>query len=104
MLVSSITGINNYDKQLDQYQKLQADTQGIEENDVFSYFPEPKLTAVIFREMVSNIGIIGAIMAIILGYNAVSGEKERGNLKLLLSYPLYRKMLLTVNSLGKSGY
>lgn len=103
MLVSSITGINNYDKQLDQYQKLQADTQSLEENDVFSSFPEPKLTAVIFREMVSNIGIIGAIMAVILGYNTVSGEKERGNLKLLLSYPLYREDVINGKFLGKIG-
>ncbi|AKB34272.1 hypothetical protein MSSIH_3582 [Methanosarcina siciliae HI350] len=103
MLVSSITGINNYDKQLDRYQKLQADTQGLEENDVFTYFPEPKLTAVVFREMVSNIGIIGAIMAIILGYNTVSGEKERGNLKLLLSYPLYREDVINGKFLGKIG-
>lgn len=103
MIASSVSGVNNYSKQLDQYQKMQAENQGTEENSIFTYFPEPKLTAVVFQEMVTNIGLIGSILAIILGYNAVSGEKERGNLKLLLSYPLYREDVINGKFLGKSG-
>lgn len=103
MLVSSVTGINNYDKQLDQYQKSQVENQNPDKNSVFTDFPEPKLTAVVFQEMVTNIGVIGAILAIILGYNAVSGEKERGNLKLLLSYPLYREDVVNGKFFGKIG-
>ncbi|MHC1756504.1 MAG: ABC transporter permease [Methanosarcina sp.] len=103
MLVSSVTGINNYEKQLDQYQKFQVENQNPEENTFFTDFPEPELTAVVFQEMVTNIGVIGAILAIILGYNAVSGEKERGNLKLLLSYPLYREDVINGKFLGKIG-
>ncbi|MDQ1273720.1 MAG: type transport system permease protein [Planctomycetota bacterium] len=103
MLVSSVTGINNYDKQLDQYQKFQVENQNPDKNSVFTDFPEPKLTAVVFQEMVTNIGLIGAILAIILGYNTVSGEKERGNLKLLLSYPLYREDVVNGKFLGKIG-
>jgi ABC-2 type transport system permease protein len=101
MLVSSVTGVNNYEKQLDQYQKFQAQSQDSEET--FIDFPEPDLTAIVFQEMVTNIGVIGAILAIILGYNAVSGEKERGNLKLLLSYPLYREDVINGKFLGKIG-
>lgn len=103
MLVSSITGINNYDKQLDQYQKFQVENQNPDKNSAFTDFPEPKLTAVVFQEMVTNIGVIGAILAIILGYNTVSGEKERGNLKLLLSYPLYREDVVNGKFFGKIG-
>jgi ABC-2 type transport system permease protein len=101
MIASSVTGVNSYNNQLEQYQKMQAETQYTEE--VFVYFPEPELTAVLFQDMIGNIGIIGSILAIILGYNAVSGEKERGNLKLLLSYPLYREDVINGKFLGKIG-
>lgn len=103
MLASSVTGVSNYSKQLDQYQKMQAEDQSMGENDFFTYFPEPKLTSVVFQEMVAYIGLIGSILAIILGYNAISGEKERGNLKLLLSYPLYREDVINGKFLGKIG-
>lgn len=103
MLASSITGINRYNEQLDQYQKIQAENKDAEINSTFTYFPGPKLTAVVFQDMVTNIGVIGAILAIILGYNAVSGEKERGNLKLLLSYPLYREDVINGKFIGKIG-
>lgn len=100
MLASSVTGVSNYSKQLDQYQKMQVEYQ---DSEFFMYFPEPTLTSVVFQEMVTYIGVIGSIMAIILGYNAISGEKERGNLKLLLSYPLYREDVINGKFLGKIG-
>lgn len=103
MIASSVTGVNNFNEQLDQYQKMQAENQGTEENSIFTYFPEPELTSVMFQEMVTYIGVIGAILSIILGYNAISGEKERGNLKLLLSYPLYREDVINGKFLGKIG-
>lgn len=102
-IASSVTGANNYNDQLDQYQKRLVEGQYAEEPETFMYFPEPVLTEVVFQNMVVNIGLIGAILAIILGYNAVSGEKERGNLKLLLSYPLYREDVINGKFLGKIG-
>ncbi len=103
MTTSLVTGVNNYNNQLDQYQRMQAVNQNIEANSVFTSFPQPKLTSVVFQQMVTNIGIIGSILAIILGYNAVSGERERGNLKLLLSYPLYREDVINGKFIGKIG-
>ena len=103
MLASSVTGVNNFSEQLDQYQKMQAENHGAEEDGIFTYFPEPELTSIVFQQMVTHIGIIGSILAIILGYNTISGEKERGNLKLLLSYPLYREDVINGKLLGKIG-
>lgn len=103
MLASSVTGVSNFSKQLDQYQKIQAENQGTEKDSIFTYFPEPELTSVVFQEMITHIGVIGSILAIILGYNTISGEKERGNLKLLLSYPLYREDVINGKLLGKIG-
>jgi ABC-type transport system involved in multi-copper enzyme maturation permease subunit len=55
-----------------------------------------------FVDMVFFVGIIMSLMAIVFGYNAVSGEKENGTLRLLLSYSLPRDRLLLGKWLG--GY
>jgi ABC-type transport system involved in multi-copper enzyme maturation permease subunit len=41
------------------------------------------------------IGVLFSLYAILLGYNSVSGEKEQGTLRLVLSNPLGRVKLLT---------
>jgi ABC-type transport system involved in multi-copper enzyme maturation permease subunit len=55
-----------------------------------------------FVDMVFFVGIILSLMAIIFGYNAVSGEKEAGTLRLLLSYSIPRDRVLLGKWLG--GY
>lgn len=41
------------------------------------------------------VSIIGAVLAIFLGFDSFSGERENGTLKLLLTRPLYRDQLVT---------
>ncbi|NPE27827.1 ABC transporter permease [Methanococcoides sp. SA1] len=101
MLTSSISGITEYNSQLVQYQKIISDLENIESGGLFLSFPEPELISVLFGNIIPNIAIMGAILAIMLGYNAISGEKERGNLQLLLSYPLYRDDVINGKFLGK---
>lgn len=54
----------------------------------------------ILSNLSEYVGIIGAILAVILGYNSLIEEKESGGLKLLLSRPVYRDRLLTGKLLG----
>ncbi|MEL4304852.1 ABC transporter permease subunit [Methanococcoides sp. LMO-2] len=101
MLTSSIAGVNQYNEDLQSYQETMASFGNMKSSDKFLSFPEPELMSVLFGNIVSNIAVMGAILAIMLGYNAISGEKERGNLKLLLSYPLYRDDVINGKFLGK---
>ncbi|MCA9911955.1 MAG: ABC transporter permease subunit [Anaerolineae bacterium] len=59
-------------------------------------------TLTILSNLTEYIAIVGAILAIILGYNALIDEKETGGLKLILSRPVYRDRLLTGKLAGQA--
>lgn len=50
--------------------------------------------------MVENIMMVGAILAIAISYDLINGEKQRGSLKVLLSYPVYRDTIINGKFLG----
>lgn len=57
-------------------------------------------TLTILGNLSEYVGIIGAILAIFLGYNSLIEERESGGLKLILSRPVFRDRLLTGKLLG----
>jgi ABC-2 type transport system permease protein len=57
----------------------------------------------ILQNNIVYVTMVGALMAIFLGFDAMTKEKEFGNLKLLLSRPVFRDQLLTGKILG-GGY
>lgn len=63
--------------------------------------PEPQIYPLaILQNIIKYVSIVGAVLAIFLGFDAVSGEKENGTMKLLLSRPLYRDQLISGKLLG----
>ena len=54
----------------------------------------------ILENLSAYVSIIGAVLAVFLGFDAFSGERENGTLKLLLTRPLYRDQLVTGKLLG----
>lgn len=60
-------------------------------------------TLTILANLTEYVAIVGAILAVILGYNALIEEKESGGLKLLLSRPVYRDQLLIGKLLGNTA-
>jgi len=70
--------------------------------------PEPILVRVqntsspLFPEidLIAFVGVILSLMAIVFGYDAICGEKERGTLRLMLSYPLPRHTVLLAKWVG----
>lgn len=63
--------------------------------------PKPELYPLaILRNIIRYVSIVGAVLAIFLGFDTFSGEKENGTMKLLLSRPLYRDQLITGKLLG----
>jgi ABC-2 type transport system permease protein len=60
-------------------------------------------TLTILSNLTEYIAIVGAILAVILGHNALITEKESGGLKLILSRPVYRDRLLTGKLAGNAA-
>ena len=56
----------------------------------------------ILQNNVVYVTMVGALMAIFLGFDTMTKEKEHGNLLLLLSRPIFRDQLLTGKILGGS--
>lgn len=66
--------------------------------------PIPKLNPIsISKGFVNYIGMIGALLAMILGNHAIAKERRNGTLKLLLSRPIFRDTLLNGKLLGNLG-
>ena len=57
----------------------------------------------ILKNIIEYIRIIGAVLAVFLGFDAFSGERESGALPMILTRPLYRDQLLTGKLLGGTG-
>jgi len=53
-------------------------------------------------DLVAFVGLIMSLMAVVFGYDAICGEKERGTLRLMLSYSVPRHQLLLSKWIG--GY
>lgn len=63
--------------------------------------PAPNVNPIsISKGFVNYIGMIGALMAIVLGNNAIVREKRNGTLKLTLSRPIFRDVFLNGKLLG----
>lgn len=57
----------------------------------------------ILRNIITYVSMVGAVLAIFLGFDAFSGERENGTLKLLLTKPLYRDQIVTGKLLGAAS-
>ncbi len=66
-----------------------------------SFPPSPEIFPLaILRNIVTYISVIGSALAIFLGFDAFSGERENGTLKLILVRPVYRDQFVTGKLLG----
>ncbi len=60
-------------------------------------------TLTILANLIEYVSIVGAILAVTLGANTLSEERESGGLKLILSRPVYRDQLLWGKWLGNTA-
>ena len=66
--------------------------------------PKPSLNPLAASKgFVNYLGMIGALLAMLLGNHAIVKEKRSGTLKLILSRPVYRDWLLNGKLLGNLG-
>ena len=92
-------GIDNYNERLDAYKEQISqikEVEGIEPG----YMPDKPSIMLVFMFMSSYILMLGAILAIAMGFDLLSKEKETKSLKSLLSCPVFRDEIINGKALG----
>lgn len=65
--------------------------------------PMPEIHALtMLGNLTEYVAIVGAILAVMLGYNALTQERESGGLQLILSRPVFRDRLVSGKLLGNA--
>lgn len=129
-IVGMLAGIADYNEELDQYkdrlqqqssnpavqqtiadlQKQISDAQdrGAPAGEIdmlkqqLSALTNPSMPSVmhIFRSFNTYFGVVGMILAVSMGFDLISREKEDGSLKSLLTHPVYRDEVINGKALG----
>ncbi len=102
-LLAMQQGVESYNKQLDSYKEQTAEIEEHPEGMPPGWMPEKPSILFVFQMMSMLFGILYAILAIAIGFNLISGEKESGSLKSLLSHPVFRDTIINGKALGGMG-
>ncbi len=100
--ISIYDGIGQYNDSLEAY------TEQLRQMEEFddpyrSWMPQKPSIMYVFISMMSYMSMLGGILAIAIGFDLVSKEKETRSLKTLLSHPLYRDEIINGKALGGVG-
>ena len=97
-MVTVVLGSAQVHQQVDNYQKSVEFLKSLGKTDLP---PMPNLNPIaVSKNFVNYIAMIGALMAMILGYNAFSKERKNGTLPLILSRPIFRDQVINGKILG----
>ncbi|WP_292520544.1 ABC transporter permease subunit [Methanoculleus sp.] len=105
LVISAISihdGIENYNNSLESYNEQLQRMQELED-PYTSWMPQKPSIMFVFISMMSYMTMLGGILAIAIGFDLVSKEKETRSLKSLLSHPLYRDEIINGKALGGVG-
>lgn len=65
--------------------------------------PMPSLNPIaVSKNFINYLAMVGALLAMILGFTAINKERQAGTLRLILSRPVFRDQLLTGKVLGNA--
>lgn len=100
--ISIYDGIENYNNSLEAY------TEQLRQMEEFddpyrNWMPQKPTIMYVFISMMSYMTMLGGILAIAIGFDLVSKEKETRSLKSLLSHPVYRDEIINGKALGGVG-
>ena len=104
LIISAIAvhqGIGDYNDMLEDYKEQMSHIKEVEgpEGPV-KWMPEKPSILLIFRRMSWQITMLGGILAIAMGFDLISREKESRSLKSLLSHPIFRDEIINGKALG----
>ncbi|HJH27255.1 MAG TPA: ABC transporter permease [Methanophagales archaeon] len=90
-------GIGDYNNRLEDYKEQLSQ---VEEGELRYMHSEKPSILFIFQRMTMPMTILGAILAITMGFDLITREKESHSLKSLLSHPVYRDEIINGKALG----
>jgi len=92
-------GMGYYNSELERYKDKISQIKEVEGMEP-GYMPEKPTIMLVFMFMSNHIMLLGAILAIAMGFDLVSKEKETKSLKSLLSCPIFRDEIINGKALG----
>lgn len=101
VFLSLNNGLTNYNERLDTYKAVTSRIQSAPQGN--TPMPQKPSPLMIFYSMISYFTPIGAVLAISMGFDLISKEKEEGSLKSLLSHPLFRDNVIVGKLVGALG-
>ena len=102
LVISAIgmhSGIESYNTMLESYNQQLQHVQEID-GPAMGWMMEKPSIMLIFNVMMTYMTTLGAVLAIAIGFDLVSKEKETRSLKSLLSHPVYRDEIINGKALG----
>ncbi len=92
-------GIEKYNDRLENYNER---LTHVKESGMPSarFMPEKPSILPVFRAMSSQLPLLGAILALSLGFDLITRERESGSLKSLLAHPIFRDGIINGKALG----
>ncbi len=99
LIVSSIAvyqGVGDYNRELTQYKEQISQTKEVP----VSWMPQKPSILLVFQRMSWQITMLGGILAIAMGFDLITREKESRSLKSLLSHPVFRDEVINGKALG----
>jgi ABC-2 type transport system permease protein len=83
------------------YSDYQQEMEQFRSGGVYGEIPEKPSLMQVFQPLLDmKMSLAAGILAIVLGYNAVSAERENETIEMLLSYPIYRDEVLNGKFVG----
>ena len=98
-IIGLIGGISDYNDMLDIYNEDQTVTIGVGGVSADTSLAMPSVLLV-FYNMTTPFYMIGVILAIAMGFDLISKERENKSLKILLAHPVYRDEVINGKALG----
>ncbi|WP_292365910.1 MULTISPECIES: ABC transporter permease [unclassified Methanoculleus] len=98
-LVGTYSGVGSYERDLDRYAQQLATMDNQNDGPAGMMPAKPPVEGIyssVFRTLVSY----GGLLALALGFDLISKEKESRSLKSLLSHPVYRDEIINGKALG----
>ena len=100
--ISMYDGIGRYNENLEHYSERLQSMEGVE-GPYPGWMPEKPSVMFVFMSMMGYMTTLGGVLAIAIGFDLVSKEKETRSLKTLLAHPLYRDEIINGKALGGIG-
>jgi len=101
MVFTLSTGIDAYNQSMNDYKKAMSsntDSNSLQEMSYLTMYMPSVLE--VFIKMIPMFSIIGMMLGMSLGFDAISSERDEGSIKFMISSPIYRDSIINGKALG----